>query len=116
VLDSIFKHFLYDPIGCNFRSGRKCRERIHLIDSDGCLLVLPSCLLQGANEPQLIKRRWSQSIDQAPDIRLGAPRLIEAGTSNREALLATSRQLGHNRTDVTQQSYIAHQNRKPGVK
>jgi hypothetical protein len=43
-------------------------------------------------------------------------RLIEAGATDREALLGTSHQLGHNRTDVTRQSYIAPQNRKPGVK
>jgi integrase len=43
-------------------------------------------------------------------------RLIEAGASDREALLATSRQLGHNRIDVTRMSYIAPQNRKPGRK
>ena len=36
---------------------------------------------------------------------------IEAGASDREALLTTSHQLGHNRINVTIQSYIPIQNR-----
>jgi len=38
-------------------------------------------------------------------------RLVKAGASDREALLATSHQLGHNRINATIQSYVPVQSR-----
>lgn len=43
-------------------------------------------------------------------------RNIQAGASDREALLRTAKQLGHNRADVTRQSYISPRHRQRGAR
>lgn len=43
-------------------------------------------------------------------------RNIQAGANDRQALLKTAKQLGHNRADVTRQSYISPSRRKRGAR
>jgi integrase len=91
-----------NPTGHIFRDRKRLPTRARLLVDQVCKALDIPCLSTHG-----FRKTFAEGDYQ---------RNIQAGTSDRQALLKTAKQLGHNLADVTRQSYISSNHRKRGAR
>ena len=91
-----------NPTGHIFRDRRRLPVRARLLVSKACEALDIPCLSTHGFRKTFAEQDYQRNVD--------------AGATDQQALLKTARQLGHNRADVTRQSYISPNRRMRDVR